>query len=60
MVKYGLPHATKIIRKPEPIGTELGAVSDAETLIALHLEIMEGKEDMALKALTKEYGSGTS
>lgn len=39
----GLPHVTKIQRKPEGIGAEIKAVCDGETNIMLGLDLMEGK-----------------
>jgi hypothetical protein len=47
----GLPHVTKIARKPEGIGLELKAVACADTGIILGLELMEGR----LPQLMKEY-----
>jgi hypothetical protein len=43
----GLPHSTKIVRKPDPVGLEIVNVSDVETRIMLRLEPMEGKNAMA-------------
>ena len=42
----GLPHVTKIARKPEGVGTESRTLSCGETKILLQLEIQEGKVPM--------------
>ena len=55
----GLPHATQIIREPEPVGIELRNLACGETSIILQLEIMEGKDAMQNKEFA-EFGSGTS
>ena len=55
----GLPHTTKIIRKPEPVGIELRNLACGETSIILQLEIMDGKDAMQNKEFA-EFGSGTS
>ena len=44
----GMPHLSKIIRKPKGVGCELKSLADSATKIMLRLEIMEGKERMAL------------
>jgi hypothetical protein len=56
----GLPHVTKIARKPKGVGTEIRSLADGETRIILGLEIQEGKEAMATKPYSQQYGSGTS
>ena len=56
----GLPHVTKIARKPEGVGTEYRTLSCGETKIMLQLEIQEGKVPMQGKEYAKDYGSGTS
>ena len=56
----GLPHVTKIARKPEGVGTEYHTLSCGETKIMLQLEIQEGKVPMQGKEYAKDYGSGTS
>ena len=43
----GVPHFSKIIRKPQGIGVKYKNVADAQTGIMLFLEIQEGKEAMA-------------
>jgi hypothetical protein len=40
----GLPHVTKIARKPEGVGAEMKAVADGETGMIMRVELMEGKE----------------
>ena len=59
-VCVGLPHQTKIIRKPVGVGTELKNVADGQTRIMLRLEIQEAKEKMKDAAWMREYGAGTS
>eukprot|EP00731_Ephydatia_muelleri_P032324 Em0023g831a len=56
----GLPHVTKIARKPEGVGTEYRTLSCGETKIMLQLEIQEGKVPMQGKEYAMDYGSGTS
>ena len=41
-----LPHTTKIIRKPRPVGAEIKNLADGILGIMLRLEIQEGKERM--------------
>ena len=55
-----IPHLTKIVRKPEGVGTELKDCSDGTTCIALRLEIQEGAEVMSTKEFTDRYNAGTS
>eukprot|EP00731_Ephydatia_muelleri_P015330 Em0008g1050a len=40
----GIPHLTKIIRKPKGVGTEVKCIADGVTGIMLQLEVCEGKE----------------
>lgn len=47
----GMPHVTKIARKPKGTGCEFKASGDAATGIIFFVEIQEGEEKMA----TKEY-----
>ena len=56
----GLPHVTKIIRKPKGIGAELKALADGDTGCLIAVEIQEGKEQMATKEFTRELGSDTA
>jgi len=55
----GLPHLTKMDRKPEPLGTELKAAACSTTGCLLHLEIQRGKEGMALQEFNPKYGGCT-
>ncbi|KAL5471568.1 hypothetical protein EMCRGX_G029695 [Ephydatia muelleri] len=48
-VAEGMPHKTKIVRKPEGVGAELKAMACGSTGILLKLDIMEGKEANHLK-----------
>ena len=45
----GIPHATKIQRKPEGIGAEIKCLCDGDSNIMLALDIMEGKQAQRLK-----------
>jgi hypothetical protein len=56
----GMPHVTKIPRKPEGIGAEIKAMACGATGILLRLEIMEGQRRQADKPHAKEYGEGTA
>ena len=54
----GLPHVTKIQRKPRGIGAELKAAADGQSGIMLHLEMIEGKQRENVKKWHAEYGHG--
>jgi hypothetical protein len=56
----GMPHVTKIPRKPKGVGTEFKDCSDATTCITLQLEIQEGKVIMASKKFTSGNNAGTA
>lgn len=56
----GMPHITKIIRKPRGVGAEFKAICCSETGILLGLELMEGKTRQQAKAYHHLYGEGTS
>lgn len=59
-VAEGMPHKTKIVRKPEGVGAELKAMACGSTGILLKLDIMEGKEANHLKpfsAVWRKYCS---
>lgn len=56
----GLPHATKIARKPEGIGAEMKAVADGETGCIIGVEMMEGRARMATRPFAQEYQAGTA
>eukprot|EP00731_Ephydatia_muelleri_P007170 Em0003g1418a len=51
----GVPHLTKIIRKPCGVGIEYNDVADVNTGIILFLEIQEGVELMASKKYCDQY-----
>ena len=55
----GMPHVTKIIRKPRGIGMEMKSLADGITGILLQLEIMEGAAAQALKPHS-QHGQGTA
>eukprot|EP00731_Ephydatia_muelleri_P014044 Em0007g1354a len=52
---YGMPHKTKIARKPEGVGAELKALAWGSTGILLKLEIMKGKDTNRQKLYLAEY-----
>lgn len=56
-VPQGLPHQTKIPRKPESVGVEIRCLIDARSEIMYALELQESKEDMATKEFVQETGS---
>lgn len=45
----GLPHQTKIARKPEGVGVEIRNCIASDSLIMMRLEIQESKEEMGRK-----------
>ncbi len=45
----GMPHVTKIIRKPEGVGAELKSIGCGESGILLRLELIEGSEEQKKK-----------
>ena len=47
----GLPHVTKIARKPEGVGAEMKALADGESNIMLRLDIMRERTDRAKNLL---------
>ena len=51
----GLPHVSKIERKPKGVGTELKDAADTETKVIIQLEIQEGKEEMEKKEYMDVY-----
>ena len=51
----GMPHVTRIDRKPKGVGCELKNSADADTKIILQLEIQEGAEVMNTKEYMSEY-----
>eukprot|EP00731_Ephydatia_muelleri_P037529 Em0497g2a len=48
----GMPHVTKIARKPKGVGAELKDAADSETNIIIRLELQKGAERMAAKKFT--------
>ncbi len=56
----GLPNLTFIIRKPEPLGTEMKCVACPKTGIILGLEIQRGKTEMKKLELHKNLGATSS
>ncbi|OWY99251.1 hypothetical protein PHMEG_00029778 [Phytophthora megakarya] len=56
----GLPHKTKIARKPEGKGTELKSIADGESGVLLGLELVEGQGRQRSKQYAREYGEGTA
>ncbi len=56
----GLPNLTFIIRKPEPLGTEMKCVACPKTGIMLGLEIQRGKNEMKKLELHKKLGATSS
>ncbi|POM58710.1 Hypothetical protein PHPALM_36607 [Phytophthora palmivora] len=55
----GIPHLTKIKRKPEGVGTEVKSIADGDTGVLLGLEIMEGAHRQRQKAYNAEFGEGS-
>ena len=56
----GVPHKTKIPRKPVSQGVELKAIADGDTGILMGIEIVEGKERQRRKAFAADLGEGTA
>ena len=59
-VAEGMPHKTKIVRKPEGVGAELKSMACGSTGILLKLDIMEGKDANRRKSFSAEFGEGTA
>ena len=53
-IAEGMPHKTKIVRKPEGVGAELKAMACGSTGILLKLDYIEGKEANHLKPFSAE------
>ena len=51
----GMPHVTKIARKPKGVGAELKDAACAVTRVIIALEIQEGKDAMAAKRYMQEW-----
>ncbi|OQR85202.1 hypothetical protein ACHHYP_20598 [Achlya hypogyna] len=56
----GMPHVTKIQRKPEGVGAEFKSIACSQTGILLKLDIVEGTARQSSKQFHQQYGSGTS
>lgn len=56
----GMPHVTKIKRKPHGVGLEMRDACDVMSGIMLRLELCEGKEAMMEKPFQRELGAGTA
>ena len=54
----GMPHITKIIRKPQGIGAELKAAADGESGAILRIEVQEGAAAMANAKYMKKPDTG--
>lgn len=50
----GMPHMTKIKRKPKGVGAELKDAVCSQTQVIIALEIQEGKEEMVTKKFMQE------
>lgn len=53
----GIPHLTKLIRKPVGVGFEYKCMADAESGIMLFLEYQKGKESMEQKKWCDKYAN---
>ena len=56
----GMPHKTKIARKPEGVGAEMKSLCDGSSGVLLRLDIMEGNQRQATKEFHGEYSEGTA
>ena len=52
---HGMPHVTRIERKPKGVGCEHKDCADADTKVILQLEIQEGADVMADMEYMAEY-----
>ena len=59
-VAEGMPHKTKVARKPEVMGAEMKSMACGETGILLKQDIMVGKEANQRKDYAQLYGEGTA
>jgi hypothetical protein len=57
---YGLPHQSKIERKPKGVGAEAKCVYDIDTGIMISFEFMEGEDAMRNRPYVQQYGSSTA
>jgi hypothetical protein len=55
--KFGMPHVTKIARKPEGIGAEFKTLADVDTGTIINMDIMEGSDRNRRKVFA-DIGSG--
>ena len=51
----GMPHVTRIDRKPKGVGCEIKNCADADTKVMLQLEIQEGAEIMCTREYVADY-----
>jgi hypothetical protein len=56
----GLPHLTKLPRKPRGVGAEMKAMCCGESGVLLRLNLMEGKERMQRAEFADQYQAGTA
>ncbi|POM59331.1 hypothetical protein PHPALM_31954 [Phytophthora palmivora] len=56
----GMPHKTKIPRKPEGVGAKLKAVADGDAGVLLGFDLMEGAERQKMKLYKALFGKGTA
>lgn len=56
----GLPHVTKIKRKPRGIGAEIKCSADAGCRVLLHLEIQKGADLQHKRKYADVHNQGTS
>ena len=56
---HGMPHVTKVVRKPRGVGAEMKAIGCGRSGIIWKLDLLEGQEREALKQHNAEYGAGT-
>jgi hypothetical protein len=55
----GIPHLTKIARKPRGVGAEIKTVVDGQTNKMLRVEVLEGAERQETKEFHYECSAGT-
>lgn len=56
----GMPHVTKIPRKPKGIGCEMKCVCDSATGIMLHLEVQKGEAAQKRREFARNRKAGTA
>lgn len=57
---FGIPHTTKIARKPKGVGAEFKSAACGYSGIIIQIEIQEGKDAMRLKRFAPTHGAGAS